>query len=273
MRTFIINDKALLDQNAYEYLRDADSGIFFPCEWMHFNDRIKLVCFPDNCTPLIELIPELSLDETCAIAKELLQKLEVAEETEEIMEENIILDADGIYLDEQRHVHLICLPVVKEKDSVSNQIFTKRIYALIEELLAGKEGADEVYRQIEFQKERQFGDWASLSDALDRRMPEEDETILIKSVNTSGNFQFRLGHEGEIRVGSDPEQADFVLAGEETVSPLHAVLGWNEISFYVIDKDSVNGTFVNNQQVAPGMEVPIGKGTVLRFADCTFSVE
>ncbi|RHV90097.1 FHA domain-containing protein [Lachnospiraceae bacterium OF09-33XD] len=103
-------------------------------------------------------------------------------------------------------------------------------------------------------------------------MPEEDEMILLKGVNTPEPQSFRIGHE-KYRIGTDGEQADGVISGVNTVSPVHAVVGWNDISFYVMDLDSANGTFVNDQKIAPMSQVPIGKGSVLRFADCTFNVE
>ena len=64
-----------------------------------------------------------------------------------------------------------------------------------------------------------------------------------------------------------------MISGVNTVCPVHAFVGWNDISFYLMDLDSANGTFVNDQKIAPMSQVPIGKGSVLRFADCTFNVE
>ena len=133
-------------------------------------------------------------------------------------------------------------------------------------------GGEEVCRQIEFQKERDFGNWDSLQEALERRMPEEDEMILLKSVNTPEPQSFRIGHE-KFLIGTDDEQVDGRIAGVNTVSPVHAVVGWNDISFYVMDMNSANGTFINDQKIAPMSQVHIGKGSVLRFADCTFNVE
>ena len=128
-----------------------------------------------------------------------------------------------------------------------------------------------VCRQIVYQKEKAFGNWNMLMNALDRRAPEEDEVLVLKSINTPEVLTFRVHHE-DFRIGTDPE-AEGLIKGVDTISPLHAMIGWNEISFFVKDLGSTGGTFVNDTRLTPNMEVPIGQGTVLRFADCTFNVE
>ena len=272
MREFLLNSEELLDGEAYHFLEAGREKGLIPCAWIRFNDKIKLFYFTDEYSALGDRLPELGLDEICRVGRAVLDRIKVLEEIQTISMENLVWDVDSIYLDESGQVYLLCLPAVIPAESLTSQIYLKRVYAILEEMLEHTEGGAEVCRQIEFQKEREFGNWDSLQDALERRMPEEDEEIVLKSVNTPGALAFGIGHE-EYRIGSDPEQADGVISGVNTVSPLHAIVGWNEISFYVMDMDSTNGTFVNDQRIAPKTQVPIGKGSVLRFADCTFNVE
>ena len=79
-------------------------------------------------------------------------------------------------------------------------------------------GGDEVCRQIEFQKEKDFGNWQSLKEALMRRAPMEDETLTLKSVNTPQPLNFQVGH-AEFTIGSDQEQADGWIPGDEYGKP------------------------------------------------------
>ena len=272
MREFLLNSEELLDRDACHFLEEGKESGLFPCVWIRFNDKIKLFYDTDGFRALSELLPGMKLDEICRVGRAVLDRIETLESLSAISLENLVWDTDSIYLDEGGQVFLLCLPAVLPAESLNSQIYLKRVYALLEEMLEHTEGGTEVCRQIEFQKEREFGKWESLKDALERRMPEEDEDIILKSVNTPDALAFQVGHE-EYRIGSDAGQADGVISGVNTVSPLHAVVGWNEISFYVMDMDSTNGTFVNDQRIAPRTQVPIGKGSVLRFADCTFNVE
>ena len=272
MREFILNSEELLDRDAYHFLENGKEKGLLPCTWIRFNDKIKLFYFTDSFVPLGERLAEISLDEICSVGKAVLDRIKELEDIRVISLENLVWDVDSIYLDDSGQVFLLCLPAVIPAESLTSQIYLKRVYAILEEMLEHTAGGDEVCRQIEFQKEREFGNWDSLKDALERRMPEEDEEIILKGVNTPGALTFQVGHE-EYRIGSDGEQSDGVISGVNTVSPLHAIVGWNEINFYVMDMDSANGTFVNDQRIAPKTQVPIGKGSVLRFADCTFNVE
>ena len=273
MRDFLLNTRELLDRGALAFLREeGETHGLFPVHEMFFDDRIKLACFTDGKRPIGEAVPAYSLDETCAVAKSILRRIRDLEGCREISLENVVWDRDSIYLDDQGQVWLICLPAVVPEETKNSLIYAKRVYALLQDMVSRKEDGDIVARQILHQQENDFENWAALENALDRRAPKEDESLILKSINTPEVLTFRIRHE-IFRIGSDPTEADGLIMGTETISPLHAEIGWNDISFYVRDLESENGTFVNNQQIAPGMEVPIGEGTVLRFAEYTFNVE
>ena len=273
MREFLLNSEEILDKEALAFLKEkgGEYGLF-PCSWAYYNSRVKLVCFTDGVRPLTEMLPELSLDAVCDVGKGILRRLKALESVPEISLENVIWDQESIYLDERMRVCLICLPARLPQDSLQSQIYVKRVYALLQEIISRKEGGDIVCRQIAHQQESDCENWDTLETALSRRVPEEDEYLLLKSINTPDVLTFRVPHEA-FRIGTDPAEVDGLIQGVEKVSPVHAEIGWNEISFYIRDLGSENGTFVNNQQIQPGIDVPIGEGTVLRFADCTFNVE
>ncbi len=272
MREFLLNSEELLDRNALDFLKKGEAWGLLPCHWIRFNEKIKLVYFTEEYQSLGERLPQMSLDERCYVGQKLLDRIRSLKDRLEISLENFVWDVDSIYLDSQDEVFGLCLPAVVPEVSLTSQIYLKRVYALLEEMLERAEGAEEVCRQIEFQKERDFGNWESLKDALVRRTPEEDEVLHLKSVNTSEPLDFQVHHE-EFKIGTDLEQVDGWIPGVTGVSPLHAVVGWNGICFFVMDLGSAGGTFLNDTQIAPMAQIPIGKGSVLKFADCTFSVE
>ena len=274
IREYMLNSEELMDRSAVMFLQAPESRAcgLIPCRWIRFNDRIKLAYDISDLTPLASLLPTFSLDALCVLIKEVLTDIEHLEQAGRVSLENVIWDTDSVYLDEGGHVRLICLPALIQDDFADSMIYKKRIYALVMELLLTKPGGDQVARQAEYRQEQDFGNWEALRDTLDRRVPEEDEILVLRSVNTPQNLCFRIGHES-FAIGSDPAQCNGVIAGTEIVSPLHAVIGWNDISFYIEDKGSTYGTYVNDQRIAPLTEVPVGSGTVIRFADYTFSVE
>ncbi len=273
MRDFFLNAEEQLDREAYGFLREEGEHFgVFPCFGIHYNSRIKLACFTEEYRTLGEVLPELSLDEVCDVSKAILRRIKALEGRPEVSLENVIWDQDSIYLDKAKHVYLICLPAVVPEESLNSLIYVRRVYALLQDIILQKEGGELVCRQIRHQQEKNFENWDTLENALDRRTPEEDESLTLKSINTPDVLTFHIRHE-LFRIGSDPAEADGLILGLDSISPVHAEIGWNEISFYIRDLDSENGTYVNNQRLRPGMEVPIGEGTVLRFAEYTFNVE
>ena len=272
MREFLLNSEELLDRNALAFLENGELWGLLPCHAVRFNEKVKLAYFTEDYTCLGSQLPQMSLDEACYVGQRLLDRIRMLEGRMEITLENLVWDVDSIYLDEQEQVFCICLPAVVPEQSLTSQIYMKRVYALLEEMVEHAPGGDEVCRQIEFQMEKDFGNWQSLREALMRRTPTEDESITLKSVNTQEDLTFQIGHE-EFKIGSDREQADGWIPDAGQVSPLHAVIGWNDICFFVMDLGSAGGTFLNGQKIAPMTQIPIGKGSILKFAGCTFRIE
>jgi hypothetical protein len=275
MREFLLNSEDFLDRKAVAFLQEfgMEKGLL-PVNWIHFNERVKLACFPDNMKTISSVMNELTLDEACRIGKSILERIIELEGNDEISLENVIWDPESIYMNAAKELFFICMPAQIPYEQRHSEIYLKRVYALLEDLVSEKEDGDFVCRQIDYQKERAFGDWESLLPALDQRSgrDEDDASLILKSINTPAPVTFEIGHR-KFRIGTDPVEVDGLITGVDTVSPVHALIGWNEINYYVSDLDSENGTFVNDQRIAPNTEVPIGEGTVLRFADYTFSVE
>ncbi|MGN0363822.1 MAG: FHA domain-containing protein [Bilifractor sp.] len=271
----MINSEELLDTKALAFIngQGSDFGLF-PCFWIHYNERIKLAFFPDAYKTLEQVSQDMDLNEVTKTAQALLARVIALAEHEEISLENVIWDTDSIYLDDKGNVYLICLPATIPEESKQSGIYIKRIYAMIEDLVSDREGGAFVCRQISYQKQKNFGDWNSLSTALEQRSPAEidNNTLTLKSINTPRPLIFVIRQE-KFRIGTDPGEADGLITDVDTVSPVHAIIGWNGINYYVSDQNSENGTYINDQRIAPNTEIPIGEGTVIRFADCTFNVE
>lgn len=272
MREFILESDSLIDPDAVDFLNDRDIPELLPVRWIYFNNHVMVVYFPDDCEKLSDKIADYDVEEICRLEQQLLGIAVQCEKSGIVSLANLVWNIEDIYLDEDGGVHMICLPTRLPESREDTEIYMKRVYAMLEEMLQGKEGSEEAVRQIEYRMDHNFGDWGQLAEALTRRRPEIDDTILLKSVNTAHPQQFRVG-DRQFVVGSDPEKSNGVIKDSEQVAPAHAIIGWNGINFFVYDLGSEQGTYVNDTRIASGTEVPIGQGTVLKFGDCTFAVE
>ena len=273
MRDFLLNSENTLDEEQIDYLNRSGQKVLLPCRWIWFNDRIKLAFFPDGCVPLGDACSALSLNDACAVLKELISEVRLLEKLPQMTPENLVLDVDSLYLDEEKmELRALYLPVTAEEEIRNSRIYVRRVYAVLEELLERTDDGETVIRQINFQKEQAPGDWELLKEALDKREAVQNETITLRGTGKNEGRVFTAGHE-DFLVGSDGDKAALVLDAADSVEPEHAMIGWNEISFYVIDFNTQSGTFVNDTRISPRTQIPIGPGSVIRFGDTAFVVE
>lgn len=275
MREFLLNEE-MLDREAADFIdSDGEEYGLLPVCWVHYNERVKVACFTDGYTPLSEKLPGLNLDQTCSMAKRILGHASDLRDAAVISLENVLWDPDSIYIDEtEKDVRLICVPALVPPESENSAIYAKRLYTMIEDMVSVKDESGFICRQIDYQKSKNFGDWRGLMDTLNlREMNGESESqITLRGINTPDPCVFTV-RQDTFRIGSDPGEADGRINDTDRIDPVQAIIGWNGINYYVVDTGSENGTFVNDQRITPHMEIPIGEGTVLRFADYTFNVE
>lgn len=275
MREFLLNEQ-LMDRATADFINeDGEEYGLFPVCWVHYNERVKVACFTDGCTPLSEKLPGLNLDQTCSVAKRILIHASDLRDAAVVSLENVLWDPDSIYIDEvQKDVRLICVPALVPPESENSVIYARRLYTLIEDIISVKDESGFICRQIDYQKSKNFGDWRGLMDTLDLRdMRNETESqIILRGINTPEPCVFTV-RQDTFRIGSDPGEAEGTINDTEKIDPVHATIGWNGINYFVVDAGSENGTYVNDQRITPHMEIPIGEGTVLRFGDYTFNVE
>ena len=270
MRDFLFHSEELLDKNALEFLEKENIPGILPCRWVRWNSMIQLVYFTDNLVSLSQKADELSLNELREIGKDIIGYVKAIGTHMELSPENIVWDIDSIYLDEDYQVYLICLPAVLPVESLESKIYVKRLYSILIDVFTRNVDGDIVCRQIEAQRKKDIENWDGLKEALDRKDPEDVEKLVLKSINAPEPVEFIIEH------------SDFIIGSDETVdgylnlpgiSPEHARIGWNEISFYVQDLGSVQGTYLNDVQIQPEIDVPLGSGSILKFGDYTFNVE
>ena len=272
MREYFLNSQELLDVNAMNLLDREEIPGLLTCKKILWNDRVQLCYFVDGKETLEQKKDRLSLDELTSVCSDILSMLIEIESYPDLSAENVSWDMDSIYLDEDNDVSLVCLPAVLPIEALESRIYVKRVYALMDEIFQNVSEGEAVRRQMEAARTKSFGDWLGLKEALSSRAAVEESMITLRSVNTQEPFVFEIGHE-DFYIGTDPEQCKGCIMGAISVSPVHALIGWNDISFYIKDLGSREGTFLNDIKITPQTPVPFGKGSIIKFAECTFTVE
>ncbi len=270
MRDFLFKSEEILDRNALDILDKETIPGILPCKWLRWNSMIQLVYFTDNLESINEAREKLTFEDLRMIADEILELVINLESQMDLSLENVVWDLDTIYLDQVYAVHLICLPAVIPVEALESKIYIKRVYAILNDLFSGREDTEFVCRQIEAQREKGAADWEALRNAISFNEPKEDDTITMRGINTPEPIEFVIGHE-EFVIGSD-ETVDGYL-NYPSISPIHATVGWNDISYYIEDAGSESGTYLNDVKLSQNNQIPFGSGSIVKFGDYTFNVE
>lgn len=97
-------------------------------------------------------------------------------------------------------------------------------------------------------------------------------SLYICGLNTPSCIQFLINLE-VFTVGSGKDNNGIVAAEAMGLSPAHCVIEYAEEGYTITDKNSLNGTFVNNRRLLPETKYPIRNGDQLRLGMALFSVD
>lgn len=95
--------------------------------------------------------------------------------------------------------------------------------------------------------------------------------LFISGINTPACVQLLI-IKPEFKLGKS-DACDGVLAFSDEISREHCKILWREGQYYVIDLNSTNGTFLNDDMLAPNHEYPIKPGDRLKLSSVSFTVE
>lgn len=96
-------------------------------------------------------------------------------------------------------------------------------------------------------------------------------TPVLEPLNPKGNSKIQIA-KTPLKIGKSHSQADVVIQGSTAVSRLHCEIIEKGGTYFVIDQNSLNGTFLNNQKLAAEKQYPFKQGDKLRFANIEFIV-
>ena len=169
MREFILNSEDLLDLNAVRALRDGAEKELLPCHWVRWDDKIQIIFFTDGLSPLEERLPLMTLGEICSVGKRILALVRALENSQDLVLANLVLDTEGIYLDEEGELKCLCLPDILPEDVANSQIYVRRVYALLEEMLEKNddERGKMICKRMDEQMEHDLGNWIALAALLE----------------------------------------------------------------------------------------------------------
>ena len=96
-------------------------------------------------------------------------------------------------------------------------------------------------------------------------------SIFISGVNTPVCVQL-LVNKPDFVLGKS-ESCDGILSYSDEISREHCRILWRDGNYYLMDLNSTNSTWLNEEMLTPGQEYPLHAGDRLRLCASTFVVE
>jgi len=94
---------------------------------------------------------------------------------------------------------------------------------------------------------------------------------LLVSMKEGSSEKIKISKKHSV-IGRNPEVCDIVIS-ERAVGRVHAELTVKDGSYYLIDKNSKNGTMINENRLTGGVEYKIHNGDIITFANVQFRFE
>lgn len=91
----------------------------------------------------------------------------------------------------------------------------------------------------------------------------------LTRVRDGGSFAI---NQPQFRIGRDPATVDYIVSDNTAVGRHHADILEHDGGCFVVDQNSTNHTYLNGQELAPGMEYPLHDGDELTLGDEVFRV-
>lgn len=94
-------------------------------------------------------------------------------------------------------------------------------------------------------------------------------TLTLTRARDGGSFTVS---RPQFRIGRDPAAMDYIVSDNTAVGRHHADILWHDDAYFVVDMNSTNHTYLNGQEIAPGMEYMLQNGDELTLGDEVFHV-
>lgn len=95
----------------------------------------------------------------------------------------------------------------------------------------------------------------------------QNSATLVRS-KTGENIAIR---KATFAIGKERNRVDYCITNNNSISRQHANIVCKGGSYFLVDLNSTNGTYVNGQQVAPNQEVRLNPNDKIKFADEEFT--
>lgn len=285
---YVLEDNSSFVMTDYKVLQSQTNDVFVQCMKMTRNGKIDLCYVTKGFRPMTSMFGNITADTLISIAINLFASVIEVRNNGFLACQCIELSWDKIFIEPSTlKVRLVYLPlsvnmfnsyaefenelrskviilinrVNAEKNKVLNQ--------LIQDLRDNALSIEVIYRKLVDGRDscETVKDENGVSELTNR----SNEVLRMVALNAPEYFEIVIDCESLV-IGKNKEMVDRVIPYNNAISRKHCRIICVNGAFFITDEGSMNGTFVNNENVVQGQCYHISKGDIVRLADSEFQI-
>ena len=276
--SYVLDDSSLFQTTEFKVLCHQRNSVFVDSSKMILNGKIQIYYFTGKYISLGEAVRSFQIEDLLRITTELYSSLLEIKKIGFLSLRNVLTDKEHIFVDTNtKKVKWIYLPISNgftKNEIVSEQEVLKELKQAIKPLLSEKEA--EKYEEL-------INEDISLEQIVSRiknsaviqsnkKLPADAKLRLIIQSTDKDNPLSLIDDKDEYLLGRKASAVDGLINGSNLVGRVHCKIIRNGYSFSVIDLQSRNGTFVNEERVRPNIMASLSNGDRLRLANVEFLI-
>lgn len=279
---YTLNDNSYFYNTLYQIVKKGNDT-FVECYKLKQNGRIKFIYDINEYRPYKALSFNLSLDQFVRLLGNFVASLKRIEENGFVQIETLDIDLEKIYVNiEEFTVRFVCVPLnvnsvwdtKEEFHNIAVTLVGKMIYNsefmgnemlfnLFDDCNNNRISFEELYSRM---SDGSYGIRFITNDMV-HRTGEQRNYLRLHSLFNGYDIEI---NKSKFVIGKNSEDVD--LSGYSMLSRIHCEIINSDGNYYIIDKSSTNGTYVNNSRIPSEKMIPIKSGDSILLADLEYIV-
>ena len=286
---FILNDKNSFSGTEYKVLNNQTDDYFIKCMKMTFNGKTQFYYITDKLRTFASILPYIDSDKFMVIMTNLFSAIINVKNNGFLSCQNIDISFEKIYVDVNTlKVKLIYLPST-ERFFPEQAIFENELRTSLVKVISSISSISDA-KTMQFSVNLSNG-MLSLEDLartiksgggfvaanyspgyMEEKHYEAATEKRMKIVAMNGPVHFSLTvNKDSYLIGKKPTEVDGVIDFNKMISRVHCLVTRSNGEYYIEDRNSANGTYVNNERVY-AQRKQLRNGDIIRLANSSFQV-
>ncbi len=290
---YVLNDEKSFANTEYKVVQNYKNSIFVRCMKISLNGSTELLYLTDDCKPLSMVISNMRSEVFMTIMLNLFASIIEVQDNGFLLCDNLDMDWNKIYVDlNTLKVHLVYIPILASNNKNSGAFENELRGNLLRIIDSGAINRNQFIDNFYFDLSNMaitlrnlytkitnagYGNYVEIEQPTETAARQdsvaEDEAAVLTLTCTDPGVRFSVSlYRTETVLGKKPELVDEIISFNSLISRKHCTIIRDNVTYYIVDENSANKTYVNGVAIKPLVRNKISKGDVIRMANSEFQL-